>query len=173
MGLPQPIAAALDNMEGEARTTAESLPAKARADFAPIEAEVKASLSHLEEATVAFVEVGNAWLQELMTAPAQVRDEVIDAAIESFRHHEERLAETVIPSIAAGQENLKEAFRAPRQLRAKLHRLSTRIIEVNAQAVEAVRDMRWKLLASRAAAEDPLFLPGSRSTRRSTAMASS
>jgi len=155
MGLPQPITAALDDMEGEARTAAQSFPGKAIADFASIEAEVKASLSHLEKATAAFIEASNAWLQELKRASSSMGDEVVDAAIESLRRHEERLAVTVVPVIATGQKGLKQTFQAPRPLRAKLHHLHTRIIEVNAQAVEAVRDMRWRLLASRAAVEDP------------------
>jgi hypothetical protein len=154
MGLPQPVAAALDEMETEAQTAARSPLEGATAHFERVADDLAACLSRLEKATKSVVAAGDRWIAELQGAGAPLGADALDEAIESLRDHEERLAEIAEPGMESGRAILKHAFQAPRSWRARAHRLSTKAIKVHAEAVEAVRDMRWRLLAVRAVAED-------------------
>jgi hypothetical protein len=60
-----------------------------------------------------------------------------------------------MPALALSRQGQKETFLLPRELRVKPYRLHARLIEANTRALEALRDMRWKLLAFRAKHEDP------------------
>jgi prefoldin subunit 5 len=152
MGLPQPIATALDEMESEAQSAAHSSTAETLADYERAANDLASSLTRLERRTQAVREAGAAWVEKLTGSPT---GESLDEAIEYLRSHEERLAEIVEPVLESGREALRQAFQIPKHLRARAHGLSTRTLRVHAEAIEAVRDMRWKLLAVRSLTEDP------------------
>jgi hypothetical protein len=155
MGLPQPIATALDDMEAEAHTAAQSPHADALAGFERAAAVLSASLLRLEEKSKAVRESGDAWVERLMSSAEPLEAEGLESAIDSLRDHEERMAEEAEPILAMGEKTLKEAFQLPSQVRARAHHLSTRILKTHTEALEVVRDLRWKLLAVRAMTEDP------------------
>jgi hypothetical protein len=142
-------------MEAEAHTAAQSPLADALAGFERAAAVLSAALTRLEEKTKAARESGDTWVERLMVSGQRIEDEEMESAIDSLRDHEERMAEEAEPVFALGEKTLKEVFQLPSQVRARAHNLSTRILKTHAEALEVVRDLRWKLLALRAMTEDP------------------
>src|SRR3954451_16093321 len=102
MGLPQPIADALDEMEAEAHSVA-----RAAADYKQIEENALASMAGLAKATKAYVDAVNGWLEAVGSPSTPPGIETIETIIESVRSQEAKLAEILLPALAQSREGQK------------------------------------------------------------------
>jgi hypothetical protein len=120
------------------------------------------NLEELERRLSRMKNKGTEVLNVLRSAtPARTQAINFDELVRHYEELEEKMRGYALPIIERAKAKKKEQFSLPvsRAERSKAIAMYNKIIRIYVQALESIRDLRWQLMALRAASEAPSGSP--------------
>jgi hypothetical protein len=131
-------------------------------EWALAKAKLAADLEELERRLTRMKNKVTAVLNVVKNAtPASIRAINFDELVKHYEELEEKMRGYALPVIERAKAKKKEQFSLPvsRAERSEAIAIYDKIIRIHIQGLEAIRDLRWQLMALRAASEPPSGSP--------------